>query len=68
MQTNWLYKNSSKLAALSKMTNCAVVKVAQCAAEGTKLLMKKQAWLLQNMIHLNKENNWTCGVLQVQFL
>ncbi len=53
---------------VSKMTNCAVVKVAQCAAEDQELLDEKQAWLLQNMIHLNKENNWTCGVLQVQFL
>ncbi len=37
------------------MTNCAVVKVAQCAMEDQELLEEKQVWLLQNTKHLNKK-------------
>lgn len=65
MQTNWFTKRS--LVKLYQNDKLRRGQIAQCAAEDQELLDEKQAWLLQNMIHLNKENNWTCGVLQVQF-
>lgn len=45
MQTNWFYKTVIG-EVVSKMTNCAVVKVAQCAAEDQELLDEKASMVV----------------------